>query len=993
MGEQENKEHLFYLNFYDANNNIALSGNLNAGNIANLNSHAENNRTSEFSMYDDTLTNLANIIQSASANFEYDLLNKFIAKLNVNNSKNYLNMNHSIDELELRNLDNLLIKSKWSIKLSNGIDNGLKSTKFLIEQNSINVKANIIFENCSLECDLCKLNINLNNLTNLFAKIFRLTLIHKIEDMVLFVNKYSLISIVLMIEKHKCNMRFSYLQAVLKNFFKCLVDSLSSKFFNSLSSLQTEFPNGVKLEEYSKLSNDINCLLDNLDNIFYQNKNLDSNIGNGQLLKSSEKTIPRPDVIMTKSQTDHSIQENRTSMKSNEIILKAINKRKLQISCPLCSSKVLNMSDHLLKKHLIKDRKQRKSIMDSIRKTFLDMSVKSLSSSENNSSTNGDSNAAESSTNHLQQKNSHSSSRKLIKCPICEDNKHFVNISDHLIKIHHLIDSEKRRHILKQIKQRISSKSFSSNKIRNSNNHDHNGSLSNLDENPTNEISSVCANKLSESDKAPTKKINKRKQKKTTKLIKIEEEADAMKNNNNIGERLDDYQAQEQENLFDNHHHHHHHHQHHNHNHNHNHHHRHHNSHSPKTLSNTFSNNTVVNEKRFEYLAQHSSEPNINELNKRSELSYSKSIEYLEDNEFESNRALHDHHSHNLNHEPIENNLEKSQELDKDIEFDINSDDLLHEQTSSLIGEQRLNENLNEYLDNHNNSSQHNNNNNNNASNLNHHIDQQLYHSNEHVLNRLVQIEDNLTNLMNSFSSLSEIINKQMRSFSSQLEYTFNEVKSLKNSLLLSPSNQSLESLMSNNNEHLTSNHNNADTLNDLSSNHQVNLNEAFNFDNNNNNNNIINNNNKHICNTDHSSTISSSSSSSSIVNFQHFIQQQDSRMISLEANLIDSFGSVNHDSTVHEVHHQQNKSNFDIETEAHFSVNSEANFYENIDRDFYQKQMEILAGEKFFLRTSKFTIDKYTCNNNTSYNQIAKNYLIDSIKLANKKGKAKENL
>ena len=43
---------------------------------------------------------------------------------------------------------------------------------------------------------------------------------------------------------------------------------------------------------------------------------------------------------------------------------------------------------------------------------------------------------------------------KFIKCPIClDENKYFVNISDHLIKIHHLITSEMRKPILKQIKE------------------------------------------------------------------------------------------------------------------------------------------------------------------------------------------------------------------------------------------------------------------------------------------------------------------------------------------------------------------------------------------------------------------------------------------------------------------------------------------------------------------------------------------------------------
>ena len=42
----------------------------------------------------------------------------------------------------------------------------------------------------------------------------------------------------------------------------------------------------------------------------------------------------------------------------------------------------------------------------------------------------------------------------MIKCPICTDeNKYFVNISDHFIKIHHLNTSEMRKPFLKKIKE------------------------------------------------------------------------------------------------------------------------------------------------------------------------------------------------------------------------------------------------------------------------------------------------------------------------------------------------------------------------------------------------------------------------------------------------------------------------------------------------------------------------------------------------------------
>ena len=65
--------------------------------------------------------------------------------------------------------------------------------------------------------------------------------------------------------------------------------------------------------------------------------------------------------------------EKSKTIPENNNILKAINKRKLQLSCPICSSCVVNMSDHLVKKHSIKDRNERKYLMDLVRKTYLNI--------------------------------------------------------------------------------------------------------------------------------------------------------------------------------------------------------------------------------------------------------------------------------------------------------------------------------------------------------------------------------------------------------------------------------------------------------------------------------------------------------------------------------------------------------------------------------------------------------------------------------------------
>ncbi len=139
-------------------------------------------------------------------------------------------------------------------------------------------------------------------------------------------------------------------------------------------------------------------------------------------------------------------------------ILKAINKRKLHISCPLCVSKVVNMSDHLVKKHLIRDRNQRKCLMDTVRRNYLKSEqLNELEHVEYKQE-------HRKQQKHQQHQHQHQKvtmktkaikkpERKLVQCPICTNKtKYFVNISDHLIKVHRLITSELRKPILKSIK-------------------------------------------------------------------------------------------------------------------------------------------------------------------------------------------------------------------------------------------------------------------------------------------------------------------------------------------------------------------------------------------------------------------------------------------------------------------------------------------------------------------------------------------------------------
>ena len=147
-------------------------------------------------------------------------------------------------------------------------------------------------------------------------------------------------------------------------------------------------------------------------------------------------------------------------------ILKAIHERKLKLTCTICASRVVNMSDHLLKKHNMRDRSARKSFTDQVKVLYL--SSQEHSSIEAPPQTNcSDQESPDSEVKHFneqqrladkptsatsEQHSSSSGHRKMIKCPECKD-KYFVNISDHLIKIHQLNTRALRKPVLKQIKE------------------------------------------------------------------------------------------------------------------------------------------------------------------------------------------------------------------------------------------------------------------------------------------------------------------------------------------------------------------------------------------------------------------------------------------------------------------------------------------------------------------------------------------------------------
>ena len=74
-----------------------------------------------------------------------------------------------------------------------------------------------------------------------------------------------------------------------------------------------------------------------------------------QQVSSVSQDLARTPSKLT-NEIDDKLKSPQATPSESNLILKAINKRKLQLACPICSSCVVNMSDHLVKKHSIKDR-------------------------------------------------------------------------------------------------------------------------------------------------------------------------------------------------------------------------------------------------------------------------------------------------------------------------------------------------------------------------------------------------------------------------------------------------------------------------------------------------------------------------------------------------------------------------------------------------------------------------------------------------------------
>jgi hypothetical protein len=428
-----------------------------------------------------------------------NLLNNPILNLDINyieaniDSKEFILKKNELEIIE--SIENLLFKYKWSAKL--------KKSEF---------ESNIIV------CDTCNFLVNISNFVKKFKN--KLELNFNVESKAIndLINLYlvKLVNIILL--KHECNQvsNNEIVLFIIKNFFKKINKTdTNNEMVNDSNKLNSNL-NKIKkqLNEYIEMNTDssednlinlivnefnyddikpdadfIDCcqineedaLLANLDNLI-ENDHVDE----FEIEKEKTENYMQPkdetnyfsnynnnndndnDTITNNNSNNQSLSLNDSVSIANEdnsSILKAINKRKLHLSCPICSSCVVNMSDHLVKKHSIRDRNQRKYLMDVVRKTYINESKSKEINKRSEHIFNNNYNTPKSSTtdSDQQQVMTNSNNRKFIKCPIClDDNKYFVNISDHLIKIHHLVTSESRKPILRQIKE--NSLSFNSNK-------------------------------------------------------------------------------------------------------------------------------------------------------------------------------------------------------------------------------------------------------------------------------------------------------------------------------------------------------------------------------------------------------------------------------------------------------------------------------------------------------------------------------------------------
>ena len=463
-------------------------------------------------------------------------------------------LNTNIDyEVEVKNLENYLTRFKWTLKFrSNPKHNDLEQIIHQLRKFN-NKNYTILFLGCYLECDNCKFILDLNELLIRLKSMFEIFL-NKLTsnsenqnennlELNMFVNKASFSLIYFVISnKHQCNNtsdtnKNDRLLTIIKQYIKSLKLDMNNFIEKNLPTLLKNFESNLEQNESSNNSN-----LHEVD------------VDQAQSYKTQETSFSQANnkAGLDSKSLSSDIKSDLLNNNNNNLILKAINKRKLQLSCPLCSSRVLNMSDHLLKKHAIKERNLRKSLMDKVKHTYL---TKGLDNQQINSANLNTVFSAMSKENKQSVEKSTSNNsiklkqklkinpdqpRKLIKCPKCDvENKYFVNISDHLIKIHHLVTRDMRKPILRKIKQQPLLYTIPNDQVdpvkveSNSPNDDDDDdaeSPSNNDQSANNlgmsetdgiSLSFDNQNQTQSLNKNMFEKINKRKQKKTKKILKI----------------------------------------------------------------------------------------------------------------------------------------------------------------------------------------------------------------------------------------------------------------------------------------------------------------------------------------------------------------------------------------------------------------------------------------------------------------------------------------
>jgi hypothetical protein len=178
---------------------------------------------------------------SLSSSSTSSLLASFtnLQKISNNEFESILNANELSFEIDLRKLSSFLDKLNWSLK-SIANDSQIEIDSFLNAFLNVNNTGQhfIIFENAYIECNGCKLNLNLNKIVKKLKNMFEIFLLNNANeygnlDLNLVVNKSILFLINLIINyKHECsnnNSNMFIIQIMMKKFLKNLDSHLNRK--------------------------------------------------------------------------------------------------------------------------------------------------------------------------------------------------------------------------------------------------------------------------------------------------------------------------------------------------------------------------------------------------------------------------------------------------------------------------------------------------------------------------------------------------------------------------------------------------------------------------------------------------------------------------------------------------------------------------------------------------------------------------------------------